>query len=228
MQELYLIRHGQAGSRTDYDQLSQLGMEQAQRLADWFAGQRIRFDVIVSGGLKRQRATTAAFGAESITDELWNEFDLDAVYEAVAPQLARVDEEFRQAYETLRAESADPNHPVHRTWRPSDLAVVQAWMTNRFPIECETWQQFQQRIGKGFERIGEIRSASRIALVTSATPIGIATGSLFGSHARQMMELAGSLYNTSFTVFRRRSENWSLTGFNHTPHLGEEILRTLR
>jgi broad specificity phosphatase PhoE len=228
MQELYLIRHGQAGLRSDYDQLSELGGQQARLLAEWFAQQGVTFDQVRSGGLKRQRATAAAFGADAIADEAWNEFDLDAVYASIAPQLAAVDDAFRIEYETLMAVASDPAHPVHRAWRPSDLAVVKAWISNRFPVECETWTQFQERIWQAIEQVDGGEGYQRVALVTSATPIGIATAKLFDAPMRHIFELAGSLHNTSFTVLRRRGDNWTLGGFNHTPHLPEEKLRTLR
>jgi broad specificity phosphatase PhoE len=228
MQELYLIRHGQAGLRSDYDQLSELGGQQARLLADWFAQQGIQFDQVRSGGLKRQRMTAAAFGKDAIADMAWNEFDLDAVYASIAPQLAAVDEAFRAEYETLQAEASDPAHPVHRAWRPSDLAVVQAWIGSRFAVSCETWAQFQERIWSAIEQLDLGAGHHRVALVTSATPIGIATAKLFEAPTRHVFELAGSLHNTSFTVLRRRGGNWTLAGFNHTPHLTEEKLRTLR
>lgn len=228
MQELYLIRHGQAGLRSDYDQLSELGQQQARLLGDWFGQQGIEFDVIRSGGLRRQRKTAEAIGEGVQEDPQWNEFDLDAVYAAIAPQLAGVDAAFRAEYEALQAEAQNPDHPVHRSWRPSDLAVVRAWISNRFPVDCETWEQFQQRVWGAIASLDDLKGARRIALVTSATPIGIATAKLFEAPVKTVFELAGNLNNASFTVLRRRNDAWTLAGFNHTPHLGEEMLRTLR
>jgi broad specificity phosphatase PhoE len=54
---LTLIRHGQAGSRLAYDDLSEIGQEQARVLGQWFAAHSVRFDAIVTGGLNRQRMT---------------------------------------------------------------------------------------------------------------------------------------------------------------------------
>ncbi|MBM3760093.1 MAG: histidine phosphatase family protein [Acidobacteria bacterium] len=225
MHELYLIRHGQAGLRTDYDQLSDLGANQAGRLRKWFDAQGIAFDRVISGGLRRQQATAAALSSSVEVDAQWNEFDLDAVYESIAPQIASSDAAFRQEYETLQAETADPTHSVHRSWRQTDFKVVEAWLANRYQVECETWAQFEQRILRAFESLSV---NGRVALVTSATPIGISTAALFNAPVQQVFELAGSLYNSSFTIFRRRGERWTLNGFNHTPHLEEQSLRTMR
>lgn len=228
MQELYLIRHGQAGLRSDYDRLSDLGHEQAGHLAHWFEAQGIQFDLILSGGLRRQRETAAALSTTAIADPEWNEFDLDAVYASIAPNLAAVDDVFRREFESMSAEAADPAHPVHRAWKPSDLLVVRAWIENRFSVDCETWCDFHQRILGAFANLDKLDSAGRVALVSSATPIGISTAKLFDAPVKQVFELAGSLHNSSFTIFKRRPSGWSLSGFNHTPHLGEEKLRTFR
>lgn len=228
MQELYLIRHGQAGLRSDYDRLSDLGHHQAHLLAQWFQTQEIQFDLVLSGGLRRQKETAAALSSDATADPEWNEFDLDAVYASIAPQLAAVDEGFRRDFESMTLEAADPEHPVHRAWRPSDLQVVRAWLEGRFPVDCETWHAFHQRILQAFSNLDTKSEVQRIALVSSATPIGISTAKLFEAPVRQVFELAGSLHNASFTVFKKRPTGWALSGFNHTPHLGEEKLRTFR
>lgn len=228
MQELYLIRHGQAGLRTDYDQLSPLGTQQATLLAGWFASQDIHFDAVVSGALRRQQATAAPLGAPTI-DEGWNEFDLDAVYASVAPQLSAIHPEFRQQYEQLQAEAADPTHAVHRAWRATDFAVVESWIASRFPVDCETWPEFEARIRDAFDRLAtQYAGATRVAVCTSATPIGISTARLFSAPTRQIFELAGSMNNSAFTVLRQRNGNWALSAFNHTPHLPLPYLRTHR
>ncbi len=57
MSVLYLVRHGQAGTREHYDSLSDLGQTQARLLGQHFAEQGIKFDAVYSGSLARQRAT---------------------------------------------------------------------------------------------------------------------------------------------------------------------------
>jgi len=225
MGEIYLIRHGQAGLRNDYDRLSELGHFQASRLGKYFRDRDIQFDRVVSGGLRRQRETAAAIVAGAEVDEQWNEFDLDAVYSEIAPQLTLVDDVFRLEYEALTAAAQDPENPVHRSWRPSDYAVVKAWVEARFQVKTETWIGFQERIHKSF---ADFSGEGRMALVSSATPIGIVTAKLLESPEWKALELAGSLLNASFTVLRSVNGTWRLAGFNHTPHLEEEKHRTHR
>lgn len=228
MQEIYLIRHGQAGLRDDYDRLSNLGQTQCGLLAAWFAAQGVTFDLVLSGALRRQQETAAALGGSPVIDPAWNEFDLDAVYASVGPQLAAVDEEFRLAHAGILEESKDPAHPVHREWKSCDIKLIEAWVAGRFDVSCESWPQFLGRIRAAAQALNLQPAVRRIALVTSATPIGIATGSLFEASERKYLELAGALHNSSFTILRRRPSGLALTAFNHTPHLPEEKLRTLR
>ncbi|HSQ20988.1 MAG TPA: phosphoglycerate mutase family protein, partial [Blastocatellia bacterium] len=54
---IYLIRHAQAGSRDNYDVLSELGREQARRIGEHFAEQGIEIGTVFSGGMQRQRHT---------------------------------------------------------------------------------------------------------------------------------------------------------------------------
>ncbi len=57
MTEIYLIRHAQAGSRDNYDVLSELGEEQARKLGEYLAAQRIELTAVYSGTMRRQRET---------------------------------------------------------------------------------------------------------------------------------------------------------------------------
>jgi broad specificity phosphatase PhoE len=224
--ELYLIRHGQAGSRQNYDQLSSLGMEQAALLAAWFDSQDIRFDRVYSGGLVRQRLTAEHLHPSPTPLPEWNEFDLDAVYGEIAPLLSEKDEAFARHYAETLAQQNDPSHPIHRQWHPADMGVVLAWVSGQFPTRSESWLQFTARIQQAFAALPN--NHERIAVVTSATPIGITTGRIFNTPPAQYLQLAGAIHNTAFTRLRFHNGSWRLEAFNHTPHLPAPSHRTLR
>ena len=60
MGNLYLVRHGQASfGADDYDQLSDLGQRQSQRLGEYFAGKGLQFEAVLTGTLKRHAQTWA-------------------------------------------------------------------------------------------------------------------------------------------------------------------------
>ena len=58
MSELYLVRHAQASfGADDYDQLSELGHEQARLLGQHFSRRGVTFDAFVVGDMKRHHQT---------------------------------------------------------------------------------------------------------------------------------------------------------------------------
>ena len=63
MSNIYLVRHGQAGTRDAYDSLSELGHRQCQLLGEWFASQGIKFTAAYSGEMSRQQQTAQAVKA---------------------------------------------------------------------------------------------------------------------------------------------------------------------
>jgi broad specificity phosphatase PhoE len=232
VQTLYLIRHGQAGTRDDYDRLSPLGVEQAGLLGRWLAAEGLHFDKVLAGSLRRQQETArialAESGTEYGTEPLWNEFDLDAVYAGLAPRIAVDDEEFRQHWEHLQESIRSGRDGVHRTWVPADVKVVESWLLNRYPFEGESWPQFRERILSAGESLRSLNEGGSAAVFTSATPIAIWTGTAMGSDTEQIMHLAGAQMNTSVTVLRGERGKWRLFSFNQIPHLADPRKRSFR
>ncbi len=231
---LFLIRHGQAGLRDDYDRLSPLGQEQASRLAQWFLREGIAFDRLISGGLRRQKETAAIVaeilsgGAAVEEDPRWSEFDLDAVYAGHAPRIAAEDAAFRRQYEELLARMRSGEDGIHRQWTPADTQVVKAWIEGRYPFEGESWPVFVARVHAALEDAAR-HAAGRTAIFTSATPAAIAVASAFGSREpAHIMRLAGAAVNTNFTILEVRGAGPALACFNAIPHLDEARLRTHR
>mgnify|MGYP006207489193 FL=1 len=58
MGTLYLVRHGQASfGADDYDQLSERGQAQSQRLGAYWRERGLRFDAVYTGTLRRHAQT---------------------------------------------------------------------------------------------------------------------------------------------------------------------------
>jgi len=239
---VYLIRHGQAGTRDYYDSLSDLGRTQGRLLGEYFLLQKLAFDLVITGSLNRQRQTAEAVAQAYNTanapfpnvtpDASWDEFDLTRVYREIAPQLCAEDAEFAREYqamkEKIRASAGSAAAAVHRQWQPCDSKVVQAWMSGRYAQTGETWQQFHDRIALCLAKIKEIPDCWHIAIFTSATPIGIWGGLALDIFDQRSIRLAGVVQNSSYSVFRLREANLRLFTFNATPHLADASLRTHR
>lgn len=232
MSVLYLVRHGQAGTRENYDSLSDVGREQARLLRDHFASQHVEFEAVYSGALSRQRATAEEVlpGAKIIVDEGWNEFDLAQVYAGMAPHLMAADDDFRREYEEMQdAIKANPSahhHPVHRRWNDCDKKVVWAWVESRFEYSGESWPSFVSRIHRALSRV--THHEGNAIVFTSATPIGVCAAHTLGLEDGRAMWLAAVLLNASFSTLRIRGDEIRLFSLNNAPHLADLALRTFR
>lgn len=238
MSIIYFIRHGQAGSRDNYDVLSELGQSQARLLGEHFATHGVELEAVYSGDLRRQRQTAEivceAFARaghkapDIVNDERWNEFSLLSVYRAIARRMMEESAEFaRDVEEMQEAIRKDPHTTTGATGR-CDAAVIRAWMENRYAdYEVETWATFRTRIRECAAQFHSRRNEKAIAIFTSATPISIVTGASLGLADEKLLDLLGVIYNTSVTVMRARSDELRLFTFNSVPHL-HPSMRTFR
>jgi broad specificity phosphatase PhoE len=231
LRDIYFIRHAQAGSRDNYDVLSDLGQQQARLLGEHFATQGIELGAVYSGGMRRQRETAeivceaiarAGQRAPQVTvDERWNEFSLISVYRAIAKRMKQDDAGFaRDIAEMQQAIARDP-HTTGGAVGRCDRAVIRAWMHNRYPdYEGEAWSSFRTRIHECASDLGSNHHAGKaIAIFTSATPIAIVAGAALGLADEKLLSILGVIYNASVSMMRARDGEFRLFTFNATSHL---------
>ena len=242
MSRVYLVRHGQAGTREAYDSLSETGCRQARLLGEYFVAEKIQFAAAYAGSLRRQQETAAevrsvyreagVYFPEIAPEPGWNEFDLAHVYDALAPQLCAQDPEFAREYQELvvqvRAAAEQPEASVNRRWLPCDIKIVQAWIRGQHAYDGESWQAFRERVVGCQSKLGPVHQEANIAVFTSATPIGIWTALAMEIHDARALRMAGVLHNASYTVMRLNDGQLRLHSFNAIPHLREPELRTHR
>jgi broad specificity phosphatase PhoE len=242
LSRIYLVRHGQAGTRKAYDSLSNLGRRQARLLGEYFAAEGIHFAAAFSGTLARQERTAAEVKAayadarvsfpEIASDCGWNEFDLTHVYHSLAPRMCAEDPGFRSEYEEMvrqaRAATERPDAEVNRRWMPCDTKIVHAWVEGRYAYDGESWLEFQERVAGCRSRLEQAERDANIVVFTSATPIGIWTALAMEICDQRVLRLAGVLHNTSCTVIRLHGDQLRLHSFNTIPHLTRAELRTYR
>ncbi len=235
---IYLIRHAQAGSRDNYDVLSELGREQARLLGEHLAGEGIGLAAVLAGGMQRQRHTAeiacevmASRGVavpDVTTDERWNEFSLISVYRAVAQRMIEESPEFERDYRDMQdAIRRDPHTTGGATGR-CDAAIIRAWIEARYDdYKGESWSAFRERIQACGARLTGNDSNSAIAVFTSATPVAILAATALGLTDEKLLSILGVVYNSGITILRPRETGLRLFTFNSTPHLGASQ-RTLR
>ena len=128
---IYLIRHGQAGSRDNYDVLSDLGRTQAELLGKHLACRLPEVTAVYSGTMRRQLHTAeivcgvmSASGVRipvTIPDEKWNEISLAAMYRAMAPRMRAVDPGFDRDLGGPGRRGAQAFRPRRRALHPADV-----------------------------------------------------------------------------------------------------------
>lgn len=238
MSTIYLIRHGQAGLRHRYDELSGLGKTQARLLGEYLSDRGIRFDAIYSGALNRQRQTAAQVieayrrahvaMPEIVEDPHWNEFSLRAVYDEMAPLLSAADPRFKEEYDEMLRLACDDNSHVQRTWMRCDMAVVRAWAEGTYECRSEPFAAFLERVQGARDTLSRFGAGETVAVFTSATPVGIWAAMSLGATDGALMKLTGVIYNSAFATFRMRGDEVTLFSFNGIPHLDQPELRTFR
>ena len=238
MSVIYFIRHAQAGSRDNYDELSELGEEQARLLGEHFVAQGVDLATVYSGGMRRQRETAeiacgvlARAGLRApdvITDERWNEFSLISVYRAIAKRMMKDDADFARDIREMQDAIARDPHTTGGAVGRCDQAVIRAWMENRYSdYDGEAWSSFRERIEARAADLSTNNSERAIAIFTSATPVAIIAGASLGLADEKFRSLLGVIYNTSVSMMRARNGELRLFTFNSTPHLSASV-RTFR
>jgi broad specificity phosphatase PhoE len=224
---LYLIRHGQASyGEADYDRLSPRGIEQAQAVGRWAAGAQL--DALYAGPLRRQQQT-AQYAREAASSlpglqtlaEL-AEYPAFEMLQHLVPRLIAEDAKFAQL----------TSEPTPRLLDQAFQVILSKWSRDEWVVEgVERITSFVDRIRTGLD--GVLRAAgsgARLACVTSAGPIGVAVGLVFGIAAERMVRTSIVIRNASITELRFRSQgfDWqpdqlSLVTFNLTAHLPAEL-----
>ncbi len=211
MGTLYLVRHGQASfGAADYDQLSDLGRRQCERLGAWFRSHGRRFDAVLCGTLKRHAQSLAAIetglGAQhdvQTRTEL-NEYDSHALIRTVhSGPLAPVGNaaEARVHFQLLRE-------------------GLSRWMQGQSrPEGMPRHAAFIAGIDETLTQVRERHADGTALIVSSGGPISMAIGHVLGLQPEGVIELNLHLRNSAVCEFRMTPKRLHLMTFNALPHL---------
>jgi broad specificity phosphatase PhoE len=211
MGTLYLVRHGQASfGAADYDQLSELGQRQSQRLGAWFRERGTRFDAVLTGTLRRHAQTLAGIeqGLQVRHDALalpgLNEYDSDAVVRAIHPApIAKADtpEQVRQHFRLLR----------------QGLAQWMAGATR--PAGMPAHAEFVAGVVQALDHVRAEHAGGTVLMVSSGGPIATAIGHVLGLGTEATIDLNMHIRNSAVSEFKVGPKRHTLITFNTLPHL---------
>lgn len=223
MGQIYLVRHGQASfGSADYDRLSDVGVQQARLLGEWYAERRQGFTRVITGGMNRHRQTAVAcLGAlprnlrkegDWETDAGFAEYDHDDIITRHRPEFADV-----AAMQRFLADSENPREAFQSTFE----AAMARWMGGTADAEYrETWPVFRTRCVAALQRLLMAPGSSQSIIVfTSGGTISALCQHVLGLHDQKMFELNWTLANAGVTKLLYRPERVSLSYLNNFAHL---------
>ena len=226
MGQLYLIRHGQASfGAEDYDNLSELGHQQAQQLGAYFKQKNLQFDAVITGTLRRHTQTWegiaqgAGFAHQALQMPGLNEYDSHAVISTVHPD---------------KLEKPDTPEMYRHHFRLLKDGLTQ-WMNGVVsPVGMPSYVDFQQGVVDALDHVRKNHSGEKgddkikgkdngksgnILIVSSGGPISTAVGHILGTTPETTIELNLRIRNCSITEFAFTPKRHMLVTYNTLPHL---------
>lgn len=212
MGTITLVRHGQASlGAADYDQLSELGHMQGQRLGAYWQALGLRFDAVYTGTLKRHHQTLSAI-AQGFGEAL----------DARATASAALDEYDSTALlDAAQLHTPKPVTPEHiRLHFRALCAALDQWIAGAItPAGMPSWHSFHSGIAATLRSLQERHVGEQILVVSSGGPISTAVAAALGAPAGSMIGLNMQLRNTGVSELAITPKRLSLRSFNGLPHL---------
>ena len=209
---VYLVRHAQAsfGSR-NYDQLSELGHQQARWLGEWFADQGIGFRRVLAGTLQRQQQTAieivAATGGDAgqiVTHPGLDEYQGEAIWAA----------------HTAGADPIEQQRADYRAYWRTFREAMAHWADDRLADVPETWAQFGARVSDALAiATQDTKREDALLVVSSGGAISRYVGQLLGCPSSIAIELNLQFRNTGFCEMIAGGQQVRLLSYNNVPHL---------
>ena len=210
MGNLYLVRHGQASfGADDYDVLSPLGHQQAERLGAYFKHKGICFEAALHGTLKRQIQTfqgicqSAGQALQALPWPGLNEYDSHAVIATINPH-------------PLEKPETPEAYRAHFRLLKDGLAQWMAGVVS--PIGMPSYRDFVHGMTSALDHVRQHHEGN-VLLVSSGGPIATAVGHVLGCSAEATIELNLRIRNTSITEFAFTPKRHMLVTYNTLPHL---------
>lgn len=210
MPAIYLIRHGQASfGADDYDCLSKLGEQQAQKAGKYLTEIIPDFDTIIRGDMLRHKQTAdlALPSATVQIDANWNEYDHQNILGKLDPRLATA-----AGIKQYLTDFTQPNKKLNELIKQA----FTRWIAGKHDDDYqESWPVYKKRIHQALNNTLENHKNSKhIAVFTSGGPIALVAQHLLKIPAENLMQLNWSLVNCGVTKLITTSQGLMLSSLN--------------
>lgn len=210
MGTLYLVRHGQASfGAENYDQLSELGHRQSERLGQYWRERGLHFDAVLTGTLKRHAQT-------------WAGIAQGAGYTQQAQQLPGLDE-----YDSAAVIAAIHPNPLQKPDTPELYRHhfrllrdgLRQWMNGVVsPRGMPSYDDFLAGVIGALDQVRKNHEGN-VLIVSSGGPISTAVGHVLGTTPETTIELNMRIRNSAVTEFTFNPKRHTLLSYNTLPHL---------
>lgn len=227
MGKIVLVRHGQASfGRANYDELSDLGQQQALQLGTVLQQRLPTVKHVVCGSMVRHQQT--AHGcltnmqkeATWSTDAGFNEYDHEEVIVRYKPAYAD-----RAVMLQEMAQSSNP----HRTFQNMFAAAVLRWIGGEHDHDYqESWHDFKQRVHAALNHVKaeldnktgntDTKSSKTALVFTSGGVITAVAQDLLGVPDDQIFKINWSLANAAITTVLYSGDLMTLSTLNDYSH----------
>jgi len=231
MAAIYLIRHGQASfGKADYDLLSDIGIQQAQILGEYWQSLETP-DKFFSGDLLRHSQTLKHFSVGHQSDKTpsiihsgLNEFDHVDIF---------------KCYDARWQDFTKRSHEIQQLERPNKIfqkefaQALERWISGGYDKEYkESWPQFKQRCVRALQSIIEQELANNrqassnntkvtkdILVFTSGGTISTIIQHILQLSDEQALKINQQLRNTSVSKLLFCRDELSVDYYNNYSHL---------
>jgi broad specificity phosphatase PhoE len=209
------VRHGQASfGAADYDNLSDLGAEQAKLLGKWFADAQVKPSRLISGGLRRHQQTSRAW-AQGFT-EYGGELP-EASLQSIDPRWNEYDHEdiFGKGTKAFGLEGGANKEMSKRDFQKLFEKAIARWISGNHDAEyTEPWNAFHGRCAAALSDVQQMRGET-VVVFSSGGAIGATVAHVLGLPATHAMQFNYLIANCSISRLIYRDEEVSLASFNN-------------
>lgn len=231
MSSLYVVRHAQASLFAEnYDQLSELGFEQAQLLGEYWSDRGLIPHRSYTGTLARQIQTADGVGdalaaagntrPERVAVEGLNEYPAEDIMRVLVPALRDQNKDVHELAE--RFEHAVDYQSRYRSLHKLLAIVMYHWIEGSYVSDepLITWTEFSSGVRHALEDIMRASGSGKlVAIFTSGGPIGVSVQTALNAPDKAAADLNWRVYNASVTRYTYSGPRFTLDAFNDTAHL---------
>jgi broad specificity phosphatase PhoE len=232
MATIYLVRHGQASfGAENYDELSALGLRQAQVTGEYFRAVGVVFDAVYSGDLSRQRETARWVVASQShevphhIDPRFNEIRNDEQLECLLPEVIKHNPTVKALMEKGLGSSKDYQKAID--------AVFNFWVSPACnEPRIQSWAEYSGGAREALANVMQSQGAGKtVGIFASGGTVATLVAQVLGLDGEHTYQFYEPMFNCSVTQLFYSGTKVSLSFFNDCSFLrligaqqGEDLL----